>query len=84
LALGNITGAMVFQGSIIPALGIAMTPWVLNPAAFTCALVAISSAATIYLFLSLKGYLRAYTLLLGGVFYALFLYAVIELGIGGM
>ncbi len=77
LALGNITGAMVFQSSIIPAIGIVMTPWVLNTAAFTCALVALASAAMIYVFLSVKGYLRAYTLLSGGVFYSLFLFLII-------
>ena len=27
LAFGNITGAMVFQGSILPAIGLLMTPW---------------------------------------------------------
>ena len=27
LALGNITGAMVFQGTLLPALGILLTPW---------------------------------------------------------
>jgi cation:H+ antiporter len=31
LAMGNITGAMVFQSSVIPALGIALTPWNWNP-----------------------------------------------------
>jgi len=30
LALGNITGAMVFQSSLIPALGISLTPWALR------------------------------------------------------
>ncbi len=77
LALGNITGAMVFQSSIIPAIGIAMTPWVLGTTAFVCALVALSSAAMILLFLTVKGYLRAYTLLSGGVFYSLFLFLVV-------
>lgn len=76
LALGNITGAMVFQSSIIPAIGIAMTPWVLNGTAFTCALVALSSAAMILLNLTFKGYLRAYTLLSGGAFYTLFILLV--------
>ncbi len=33
LALGNITGAMVFQSSIIPAIGILLTPWELEPLA---------------------------------------------------
>lgn len=77
LALGNITGAMVFQSSIIPAIGIIMTPWVLNAAAFTCALVALLSAGVIFLFISLKGYLRAYTLLSGGLFYMLFLFLIL-------
>lgn len=27
LAFGNITGAMVFQGSLLPALGLTITPW---------------------------------------------------------
>ncbi len=28
LAFGNITGAMAFQGSVLPALGVMLTPWV--------------------------------------------------------
>ena len=27
LAFGNVTGAMVFQGTLLPALGILLTPW---------------------------------------------------------
>jgi cation:H+ antiporter len=27
LAVGNITGAMVFQGTLLPAIGILLTPW---------------------------------------------------------
>ena len=27
LAFGNITGAMVFQGTLLPAIGISLTPW---------------------------------------------------------
>jgi len=30
LALGNITGAMVFQGSLIPAIGMLIMPWQLH------------------------------------------------------
>ncbi|WP_369397366.1 sodium:calcium antiporter [Syntrophomonas palmitatica] len=33
LALGNITGAMVFQSSVIPALGIFLTDWQLTSGA---------------------------------------------------
>ena len=28
LAIGNITGAMVFQGTLLPAIGISLTPWI--------------------------------------------------------
>jgi cation:H+ antiporter len=31
LAFGNITGAMVFQGTLLPALGIMLTPWQPRP-----------------------------------------------------
>lgn len=77
LALGNITGAMVFQSSIIPAIGMVMTPWVLNPAAFACAITVICSAGLVLAMLAWKGCLRAYTLLMGGVFYSLFIYLVL-------
>ncbi len=30
LALGNITGAMVFQGSLIPAVGMLLAPWTIT------------------------------------------------------
>lgn len=31
LAFGNITGAMVFQGTLLPAIGIMLTPWEPRP-----------------------------------------------------
>lgn len=34
MALGNITGAMVFQGTLLPALGIFLTPWKPSPEVF--------------------------------------------------
>lgn len=78
LALGNITGAMVFQSSIIPAIGIALTPWVLTPAAFASALVALLSAGLILLYLVTKKRLRAYTLLSGGLLYSVFILLVFK------
>lgn len=77
LALGNITGAMVFQSSVIPAIGIVMTPWVLTPAAFTSAAVTLFSIALIFIYLQARGCLRAYTLLSGGMCYALFLFLIL-------
>ncbi len=79
LALGNITGAMVFQSSIIPAIGISLTPWVLTQPAFLSAIIALCSAASILLYLLFKRCLRAHALMIGGVFYALFLTLIFNL-----
>ncbi len=54
LALGNITGAMVYQSSVIPALGIILTPWVLSELAIISAILAIVGAGIVYLTISMK------------------------------
>ena len=41
LALGNITGALVFQSAIPVALGVAFTPWELGPAPLLAATLAL-------------------------------------------
>ncbi len=76
LALGNITGAMVFQSSLIPALGIFLTPWQLSGSALIVAFLAIASSAFIYLELRKKKHISAPILLMGGAFYAIFIYLV--------
>ncbi len=76
LALGNITGAMVFQSSLIPSLGILMTDWQLNEGAFISALLALASSVMLYVYLRREKKMSALTLMLGGGFYALFLIAV--------
>ncbi|KUO58307.1 MAG: hypothetical protein APF84_05610 [Gracilibacter sp. BRH_c7a] len=78
LAMGNITGAMVFQSSMIPALGIAFTSWVLEPLALVSALLALASAGIQYVFLKRTGTLYPAGLLLGGVFYIIFIFAVFK------
>jgi cation:H+ antiporter len=78
LALGNITGAMVFQSSLIPALGIFLTDWQLTVGAMVSAILALISASIIYLELRRKKHVSAATLLLGGIFYGIFLLAVID------
>lgn len=75
LALGNITGAMVFQSSMIPALGIAMTPWVLSELALLSAVLALAGAGVVYLSLRIKNAIRPATLAFTGVFYIMFLVA---------
>ena len=76
LALGNITGAMVFQSSLIPALGIFLTPWQLSSSALIVALLAIASSSFIYLELRKRKHISALLLIMGGFFYALFIYLV--------
>ncbi|MGI6453404.1 MAG: sodium:calcium antiporter [Syntrophomonadaceae bacterium] len=78
LALGNITGAMVFQSSLIPALGILLTDWQLNSSALLCALIAILSAAFIFWELQSKKHLTNLTLMMGGIFYGMFLLGVLN------
>ncbi|MDD2585424.1 MAG: sodium:calcium antiporter [Syntrophomonadaceae bacterium] len=78
LALGNITGAMVFQSSLIPALGIFLTSWQLNRGALVSAMFAIISASVIYIELRTKKHISAPILMVGGIFYVLFIIAVVQ------
>ncbi len=76
LAMGNLTGAMVFQSSIIPAIGIALTPWKLDTLALSSALLALCAATIPYISLRRKGVIYPTTLLIGGVFYLLFILTI--------
>ncbi len=79
VALGNITGAMVFQSSVIPAVGITLTPWVLTPAAIISAILALTASISVYLFIRYKNYLDGRILMLtGGLFYSFFVVAVLK------
>ncbi|MEW5761612.1 MAG: sodium:calcium antiporter [Bacillota bacterium] len=82
LALGNITGAMVFQSAIVPCLGIAFTPWELTPAALTSALLALGSAALAYFLLVSRGHLSSFILFVTGTScYLVFFAAMLLLGL---
>jgi len=78
LAMGNLTGAMVFQSSVIPAIGIALTPWKLDALALWSALLALGAALFPYLSLRRKEEILPTTLLVGGVFYLIFIVTVIR------
>ncbi|MDD3013748.1 MAG: hypothetical protein PHC34_08615 [Candidatus Gastranaerophilales bacterium] len=74
LALGNITGAMVFQSCIPTAVGIALTPWVLKQDALVNVIVVYLSVAVVYLnIVKNKGILKPEALLTGGLFYLFYL-----------
>lgn len=76
LAVGNVTGAMVFQGSIITAIGIMMTDWQLNLAAHITVALTFASVGMAYLQIRLKRHLTPGTLLVGGLFYLAFIVLV--------
>ncbi len=78
LALGNITGAMVFQSSLIPAIGIFLTDWQLSQGALVAAVLALMSAAILYIELKKKKHINVSTLLIAGVFYGIFIAAVFK------
>lgn len=76
LALGNITGAMVFQSSLIPAMGITMTSWSLTPVALISAMLALTSAGLVLWQIRRKNYLTPAMLSTGIIFYVVFVYLV--------
>jgi len=78
LAMGNITGAMVFQSTIptVVALLFASSTWVATEGsyvAFASAGIAFASSAFIFIPMARRGSLRGRHLLGGGVFYLAYL-----------
>jgi len=72
LAMGNMTGAMVFQSSFPVTIGLLFTPWELSHEALVAAVVALLAGSVLYLTLRFRGGLSAPLLLIQGVFYVLY------------
>jgi cation:H+ antiporter len=72
LAFGNITGAMVFQGSLLPALGLTITPWQATPETTTGVLVALLAATWLFLTLH-RGAIKVWHLGVNGALYLAYL-----------
>ncbi len=72
LAMGNMTGAMVFQSSFPVTIGLLFTPWELHSEALVAALVALLAGSVLYLTLRIRGRLTAPLLLMQGVFYVFY------------
>jgi cation:H+ antiporter len=70
LALGNMTGAMVFQSSFPVSVGLLLTPWHLAHEGLVAAAVALVAGAVLWLQIRFRGRLTGPALLLQGVFYA--------------
>ncbi len=69
LALGNVTGAMVFQGSLLPALGLTLTPWRPAPLLVAVMLTTLAAAVFVRMRLGAKRGLRVYHMLALGLLY---------------
>ena len=72
LALGNITGAMVFQSTIPVSIGILFTPWQLDFLSALAAAFAIVSGMVFLGFLLRRAPLRAFVMLGAGSLYIVF------------
>ena len=88
LAMGNITGAMVFQSTIptVVALLFAADAWHLSGdsrLAFLSAGIAFLSSAAIFIPMARSGHLFGKRLLVGGLFYVLYL-AIVGLELAGV
>jgi cation:H+ antiporter len=77
LAFGNITGAMVFQGTLLPAIGIILTPWLPRKEIYLG--IAITLIAAIWMrYLASKGGIRVWHLMVNGALYVTYLAIVLS------
>jgi cation:H+ antiporter len=77
LALGNITGAMVFQATFPLSVGLLFTEWKLTGMAFFSAIIALTSAFIVLMELIIRKRISPYTMLLGGVFYLIYAIVIV-------
>jgi cation:H+ antiporter len=82
LAMGNITGAMVFQATIPTVVALVFAPhaWVAGPGSYTAfasAGIAFVSSALVFIPMARGGALRGRGLLVGGLFYLAYLALVV-------
>lgn len=72
LAFGNITGAMVFQGTLLPAIGIMLTPW--EPRLEVLAGVVVTLIAASWLrWMAGRGHLKVWHVWVNGALYVTYL-----------
>jgi cation:H+ antiporter len=82
LALGNMTGAMVFQSSFPVSVGLLLTSWNLlepgHPEALVSAIIALLAGGSLWITMKIRGRFQAWLLLLQGGFYAAYVIYVIS------
>ena len=76
LAMSNITGAMVFQGSLLPAIGILLTPWQPSKEVLIGMFITFVAATWLRFNASKKG-LYIIALFLNGILYFTYLWLVL-------
>jgi len=76
LAFGNITGAMVFQGTLLPAIGISLTPWAPQKEVLLGVVVTLVGAFWLR-WAALNGGLRVWHLFVNAALYVAYLTAVL-------
>jgi cation:H+ antiporter len=69
LALGNMTGAMVFQSCFPVTIGLLLTPWHLEGPSLVAAVIALLAGGVLWLQVRFRGRLTGPLLLLQGIFY---------------
>jgi len=77
LGIANITGAAIFQSTILVAIGLIFTSWELDFNTIINISFAFISGILLYLSLKLKGKLYATHMLIGGVLYILYILLVL-------
>jgi len=84
LALGNITGAMVYQSSIAVCIGLFLTEWKLTGDVAASIIIALLSGGIIFGYYLMKKRLSAWVALLGCLFYIAYLGYIFTSGAGGV
>ena len=78
LAFGNLTGAMVFQGTLLPAIGVLLTPWDPRPEVFTGVVITLVGALWLRYAIT-GGGLRVWHVTINGALYVVYLGVVLSL-----
>ena len=78
LAMGNITGAMVFQATFPVSVGLLFTDWKLTPMAMFSAVIAITSALVVLTELTFRKKVSPYSILFGGILYIIYIVVLLN------
>ena len=77
LAFGNLTGAMVFQGALLPAIGVMLTPWEPRHEVFVGVVITLGGALWLRYVIS-GGGLRVWHVMVNGILYLGYLALVLS------